>query len=668
MSYNLRPIQYVKGVGDATRRQFLRLGVDTFNALIHFYPRAYEDWSAPKKIADCVPDETAVIKGKITSDISVTRKSAKMVLYRFTVFDKTGVVNVTIFNNRFLAEKLKTGNEYLFYGKLTANINGRDFNMSSPQIKEINECGIYPIYALTKGLYNKTVQRIMKGALNSMDGGDYLPTYLIDRYRLGSITDALNNVHFPVSAESLQKAKRRLSFDELFLMRTGQELIKAKTRIQKGTPIKNDYFESFKKGLPFTLTASQEKAVMECLADMKRETPMQRLLQGDVGSGKTVVAAALIDTVAKNGQKSVLMAPTGVLAHQHFKTFCGFLPSLNIALLDGHTKKSEKEKIKAAYSRGEIDLLIGTHAVITESTDLSGTALCITDEQHRFGVKARAKLSEKSGNPHTLYMSATPIPRTLGLIIYGELDISIIDELPRGRVPVESFLVKGDKRKRIFEFIKKEVNSGHQAYIICPLVEEGETDRLSAEKYYEKIKNGFFKDINVGLIHGKMSDSKKDEVMSAFKQGEIKVLVATTIIEVGVDNPNATVMLVENAECFGLATLHQLRGRIGRGSAKSTFIMISEKDSERLTTVCKRRDGFKIAEEDLKLRGPGEFLGHRQHGLPELKMADFIKDSKMLKVASDEAVKIVKDDPTLSHYPALLERINEMFFSLDLSI
>lgn len=668
MSYDIRPISYVKGVGKVSQKLLNKLGVSNFDALVHYYPKDYENWYDITRLCDAQADTEVCVRAKITSDIKESYYKSNMILFRFTAFDRTGALNVTLFNNKFLAKSLKKGEEYLFYGKLKRSADGISFNMSSPKIRDIGSASLIPIYRLTKGLYNKTLERIMKNALSSIEKTDFLPEYLITKYKLMSEYDALCNIHFPKNEAALLAAKRRLSFDELFLMMTGQELIKNRHSLGSATAITKNRFCEFEKTLPFKLTASQVKSIKECLSDMSTTKPMNRLLEGDVGSGKTVVAAALIDTAAAQKEKSVLMAPTGVLALQHYNTFKKFLPKLNIEILTGQTKKAEKERIKTDFKDDKIDLLIGTHAVITETTDLSNTALAITDEQHRFGVKARALLKHKSGIPHTLYMSATPIPRTLGLIIYGELDISIIDELPKGRKPVETYHINSSIRKRAFNYVKKQLDEGRQAYIICSVVEEGETELLSAKEYYKKISGGFFKDYRVGLVHGKMTEKQKDEVMTDFKNHKIDLLVATTIIEVGVDVPNASIMLVENAERFGLATLHQLRGRIGRGQYKSTFIMISDFDTERFRIICDNSDGFSIAEADLALRGPGEFLGHKQHGLPELKMADFIKDSRILKVASDEAKALVYKDNNLANHPLLYNKIQYMFENLDLEI
>ncbi len=441
-----------------------------------------------------------------------------------------------------------------------------------------------------------------------------------------------------------------------------------------GCTVKRNYLNEFEKMLPFSLTNAQRRVINECVADMSSGRPMNRLVQGDVGSGKTAVAAALCYTAAKNGFQSALMAPTEILAEQHYKTVCAITENTGIrcALLTGSVPKKQKEEIKKALKNGEIDLLVGTHALLTEDTEFDRLGLVITDEQHRFGVAQRGKLSAKGNNPHTLVMSATPIPRTLGLIIYGDLDISIIDEYPRGRQQIDTFCVNSSYRQRVYNYIKGFLNEGRQGYIVCPLVEENEAlDITSAEEYYEKLKNGEFKGYSIGLLHGKMKPKEKDAVMRAFKDGEIQLLVATTVIEVGIDVPNAVVMVIENAERFGLSQLHQLRGRIGRGSYKSSCILISDSRSEdtrkRLNVIKNNRDGFKIADEDLKLRGPGDFLGSRQHGLPDMKIADIFADREILHSAGREAEKMLVEDPALSlpEHRLLRKEIAELYKKLN---
>ncbi len=667
MLYNEREVRYVKGVGEKTAQLLNKLGIFTLDALLNFYPKSYIDLSDITKIADAAFYKDVAIKAKITSEIKANYIRKNMIIYKFTIYDKTGACEVSLFNNKYLAESLKQNEEYIFYGKL--NLIGNHFiTMNSPLITKVDDAAITPVYHLTAGLYNKTLIRILKNAITYLENEEYIPKEILQKYKLISHKQAIENIHFPKSQMHLKQARRRLIFEELFLLKTGQLMLKSKNKIAKTEPILNADLSGFYKSLPFTLTDSQNKAISECLNDMALNKPMNRLLQGDVGCGKTAVAAALIYATKQSGKQSVLMAPTGILAFQHYKTLTTLLPSLNIALLLGSTKKSEKDKIKLGFKEGKIDLIVGTHAVITEKAEIKGASLVITDEQHRFGVKQRATLGTKAGNPHTLYMSATPIPRTLGLVIYGELDVSVINALPSGRKPIKSMLITEEKREAAFNFIKDQIALGRQAYIVCPLVEEGEGELASALDYSKKLQDGIFKDLKVGVLHGKMKPNQKEAVMNSFLKGEIDILVATTIVEVGVDVPNATVMLIENAERFGLSTLHQLRGRIGRGGNESFFIMLSESDTERLQIMCKTSDGFKIAEEDLRLRGPGDFLGKRQHGLPELKMANLIDDSVVMQIAGEEADKMLKQDPLLKKNSLLKHKVLHLFYDLDLDI
>ena len=667
MLYSEREVKYVKGVGEKTAQLLNKLGIFTLDALLNFYPKSYIDLSDITKLSDAAFFKDVAIKAKITSEIKEHHIRKNMVLYKFTVFDKTGACEITLFNNKYLAESLKQDEEYIFYGKLNL-VGNRFVKMSSPLVVKPDDAIITPVYHLTKGLYNKTLIRIMKSALSYLEDKEFIPTEILKKYKLISHKQAIENIHFPKSQMHLRQARRRLIFEELFLLKTGQLMLKAKNRIAKTEPILNADLSGFYASLPFTLTASQQNAINECLSDMQKTTPMNRLLQGDVGCGKTAVAAALIYATKQSGKQSVLMAPTGILAFQHYKTMQKMLPNLNIALLLGTTKKKEKEQIKLGFKNKEIDLIIGTHAVITENAEITGASLVITDEQHRFGVKQRATLGTKAGNPHTLYMSATPIPRTLGLVIYGELDISVITSLPNGRKPIKSMLIDSMKRERAYGFIKEHILSGEQAYIVCPLVEEGETELVSALEYSKSISENEFSGFKIGVLHGKMKQPQKEAVMQSFLSGEIQILVATTIVEVGVDVPNSTIMLIENAERFGLSTLHQLRGRIGRGNKESFFIMLSDFDSERLKIMCNNSDGFKIAEEDLRLRGPGDFLGKRQHGLPELKMANLIDDSIVMQIAGEEAENMLKTDPQLKANPLLKHKVLRLFYDLDLDI
>lgn len=640
-------IRYLKGVGEK-RAEYLKLkGIDTVDALLRFYPRAYLDWTDITEIAKASFYENSCIKARIVTPIETAEKR-NITLYKFLVEDNSGRMQVTLFNRRYLAESLRVGREYLFYGRCQGNFYIRQMN--SPIIKEAAFMGIEPIYPASKQMSSKTLEKLVKTALFSVELSETLPEQVRQRNNLCDIKTAITNIHFPKTPEGLREAKKRLVFEELFVLQTGLMLLKEHKRGKTASIIKRDYFNEFENLLPFALTSAQKRVINECLADMKSERPMNRLVQGDVGSGKTAVSAALMYVSAKNGFQSALMAPTEILAEQHFKTISSFFENtgIQVALLTGSTTKKQKEVTKTKLSSGEIDVLVGTHAIISDDVKFWNLGLVVTDEQHRFGVSQRGRLSDKAKNPHTLVMSATPIPRTLGLILYGDLDISIIDEYPKGRQKIDTYLVDTSYRPRIYKYIKKFLDEGRQGYIVCPAVEENEEyDMTAATEYYENLKNGEFKEYSLGLLHGKMKPREKEKVMRAFVCGEIDLLISTTVIEVGIDVPNAVIMVIENAERFGLSQLHQLRGRIGRGAHKSDCILISDSSAERLQVIKDTTDGFKIADADLELRGPGDFLGSRQHGLPDMKIADLFADRSVLHIAGKEAELLLKTDKGL---------------------
>ncbi|MBQ0083880.1 MAG: ATP-dependent DNA helicase RecG [Clostridiales bacterium] len=660
-------IRYLKGVGEK-RAQFLaKLGIESVGALLNFYPRGYRDLSETRLIYDTNLFENVCIKAQIVSPVKEHRIRANMVLYKFRVMDASGTMQVTLFNTKYLAERLHEGSTYIFYGKTSGGIFSRE--MSSPEIYEEGNNSILPIYPLTGGITVKYLSSIIKTALENYEYTENLPQEILQKYGLCDIRFALNNIHFPLSKETLEKARKRLVFEELFVLQCGMQYFSVARRGYTSCVIKNDFTAEFLKLLPYSATDSQKKCIEECTLDMQKNVPMNRLLQGDVGSGKTTVAAAIMYNAAKNGYQSVLMAPTVILAEQHFHTFSRFFENTNIkcVLLTSAKTAAQKRKLYEQIENGDADIIIGTSALISEGVNYNRVGLVITDEQHRFGVIQRAKLTEEGNRPHTLVMSATPIPRTLSFVIYGDMDVSIIDEYPRGRQKIDTHAVTANLRKRAYNFLRENLDAGGQGYIICPLVEDGEaeTGRFSAQTTYDKLKTTFFKNYRLGLLHGKMAAAQKEDIMRQFSAGEIDLLIATTVVEVGIDVPNATVMIIENAECFGLAALHQLRGRIGRGSAKSTCILISDtaENNARLGVVRDTLDGFKIAEEDLKLRGPGDFIGQRQHGLPELKIADIAADYDTLLLTRNAAKELIKNDPHLldeSHKP-LKENIESMF-------
>ena len=643
-------IRFLKGVGEKRAQHLYSLGIDTIGALLRYFPRGYEDFGNIKQIFDCNVDEKVCIKAKIITPITENKIRKNMVLYKFTVSDNTAHMQVTIFNNKYLAARLYQGNEYLFLGKIQSGTFLPA--MSSPEVREIGDTGIVPIYPANKNMTSAAIQKLVRTALDGCEIDDVLPEGVRQQYRLCDLRTAIENIHFPKSEEALDQAKKHLVFEELFVLRTSLMLLKNKKRVASPFVFKKDYTNDYINSLPFNMTGAQRRVIGECVNDMASGRVMNRLVQGDVGSGKTAVAAALMYHTAKQGFQAAIMAPTEILAEQHYKNLCESLKNTDIkcVLLTGSNKKSEREKAKQLLLSGQAQLAVGTHALISDDIKFCNLALVITDEQHRFGVTQRASLSSKGIHPHTLVMSATPIPRTLGLIVYGDLDISIIDEYPRGRIPIENYCVNSSLRQRVFGYVKKHLDEGRQGYIVCPMVEENEeTDLKSAEQYFDEIQNGEFKNYSVGLLHGKMKPKEKDAVMRNFKDGNIGLLVCTTVIEVGIDVPNAAIMVIENAERFGLSQLHQLRGRIGRGQHKSTCIFISDYKKERLEVIKQTSDGFKLADEDLRLRGPGDFLGSRQHGLPQLKIADIYADADVLRMSGMAAAALLEEDPKLKH-------------------
>lgn len=672
MASNNTDIRYLKGVGEKRAEILKSKGIDTIGTLLRFYPRDYIDYSDITPIYDCFFNMNVCIKARVTSYVSEDKKRPGMVLYSFTAEDSSGSMQVVLFNQKYLANKINFGSEYLFYGKLEGGYYMR--TMKSPEIFEVGYSGIHPIYKASAKMSSKNIEKLTKTALSCSLGDDPIPQSVRDKNGLCDLAFALENIHFPRTKESLARAKRRLVFEELFILQTGLALLKNKKRTLSGSVIKRDFKAEFEGLLSFPLTSAQSRVIDECFADMASGRVMNRLIQGDVGSGKTAVAAAICYITAKNGYQSAFMAPTEILAEQHFATLSAFFEESGVkcGLLTGSLTAKQKREIKEDLSQGRIDIIVGTHALLTDNVEFNSLGLAVTDEQHRFGVAQRAKLAAKGKNPHTLVMSATPIPRTLALIIHGDLDISIIDEYPKGRQSIDTYCVDSSYRKRIYNFIKKHIAEGRQAYIVCPLVEENEElDIKSANEYFDELSKGEFKGYSLGLLHGKMSGKEKDAVMRRFKDDEIQLLIATTVIEVGIDVPNAVLMVIENADRFGLSQLHQLRGRIGRGKHKSSCILISDSKSEetakRLNVIKASNDGFNIADEDLKLRGPGDFLGNRQHGLPDLKIADFASDMETLRLAGAEVRALLIDDRNLESKDnrPLREAIEELYQKLN---
>ncbi len=663
-------IKYLNGVGEKRAAMLGKLGIRTLWDLLTFYPRVYEDWSKVVAIKDSPLNENVCIKAIAGMRCREHRIRKGMTLYKTEVTDGESLIDITFFNNKYAAEKIEQGKEYLFFGKITGK--GYYRSMTSPEFVEFGGEGrMRPIYPQTAGMNSRAIEKLVKTAFDvCANFKDPLPEDIRNSYCLMSLESALRNIHFPESEDLLSEARRRLIFEELFLLELGLMRLKTKSRHADAIPMPRDYTQEFYGMLPFELTGAQKRAIAQAAQDMALEVPMNRLLQGDVGSGKTAVSAALIYNCAKNGCQSALMAPTEVLAVQHYKTLAKMFENtdISIALLTGSTPAAEKKKIKAALKSGEIDLAVGTHALIQKDVEFQNLALAVTDEQHRFGVNQRGSLSSKGKNPHTLVMSATPIPRTLALIIYGDLDLSILDEMPKGRQKIETFLVNSEIRERAYGYVKKHLCQGMQGYIVCALVAESEESELTAAtQLHKELAEGFFKGFKVGLLHGKMKAAEKKAVMESFASGETQLLVSTTVIEVGIDVPNAVIMVIENAERFGLSQLHQLRGRIGRGTEKSTCIMISDAQNEeterRLKILASTSDGFKIADEDLKLRGPGDFFGSRQHGLPELKIADMMTDGEAIRETHSAAENLLKKNPALAgeEYVLLRQAVNRLF-------
>ena len=655
-----KDVQYVKGIGPKKADKLNKLGIFTLKDLLYYFPRQFEDRNNLKKIAQLEDDEKVTIKAVISSINTFSPKEG-MTLTKIDVKDETGSAKLVFFNKSYIKNTFRPGDSILVFGKVKKKFN--NLELTSCELEYLtnspkNTCRFMPVYQLTYGVTNKEIMSIIRTVLEDKELiiQEYMPQRIIEKYRLCSIDFAVRNIHSPSSKESLKIALYRIVFEELLILQLGLFVFKSGRNKEDG--IKFETSKDLKKiisALPFKLTKAQNRALDEIIQDMNLEKIMNRLVQGDVGSGKTVVALLALANCVLNGYQGALMAPTEILAGQHYISLTESLKDfgINVGLLIGSLTKKQKDTVLEQIKNNEIDILIGTHALIEDKVEFNNIGLVITDEQHRFGVMQRSKLSLKGANPDILVMTATPIPRTLALILYGDLDISIIDELPPGRQPIETIAIEKSKRDRAYNnLVRREVESGRQVYIVCPLVEESEAiEAKSAVELVEELRAEYFHDLRLGLLHGKMKSSEKDEVMRLFKDKEIDILVSTTVIEVGVNVPNATLMIIENAERFGLAQLHQLRGRVGRGSHKSYCVLIY--DSK--TDVCRQRmaimeetnDGFKISEKDLEIRGPGEFFGTRQHGLPELKVANLFKHIKILKLAQQEARYILGEDNNL---------------------
>lgn len=654
-------ITKIKGVGEKKAALFKRLSVSTVGELMRLAPRSYIDMSAAlpiSKAAEHINENVCVSGTVVFAPSRLSSKNPHTKIYKTDISDNTGILSLLFFNNIYIDRLLKEGVRYIFYGKLTLDRFNR-LQMLSPEFIETSaDFKIRPVYPQTAGLGSRVIEKTVAQAFSELcEIHDFLPEKIRLENGLISLKEAFFNLHFPKSAELSEKARERLSFDEIFLLSTALSLLKAAGTEKTENVIKKDFTVEFEKKLPFHLTGAQKRAISECLTDMKSGVQMSRLVQGDVGAGKTAVAAAVVYSAFKNGMQSVFAAPTEILAEQHFETFRNFFEGegIKIELLTGGTKKSEKERIKRECAEGKTALLIGTHAVMRSDVEFKRLGLCITDEQHRFGVEQRASLFKKGKNPNVLVMSATPIPRSLGLILFGELSASVIDELPPGRKKIKTYAVSRAYRDRIYRWIRGFLEKGFSAYVITPLVEDAENENslTPAVQFKEKLQRDYFQGFTVGLLHGRMPPKEKERVMSDFSTGKIQLLVSTTVIEVGVDVKSAVAMVIEDADRFGLSTLHQLRGRIGRNEEQCSCVLVSDSTSEnairRMEIMKSTSDGFKIADEDLKMRGPGDFLGSRQHGLPALDFSAALSDIRVLEAASSAAKELLKRDERLEN-------------------
>lgn len=648
-------IRYLKGVGEKRAQQLEKLGIYTVDDLLGFYPRDYVDWSQPYPVASAPFDVKCVVQATVYGKSAPQRVRGGKTVVKVTCGDDTAGLVLTYFNNPYAPKKLEPDHTYRFFGKVAGGFAQRE--MVNPVLLSTEEAAatpLVPVYPQTEGISSAYLSKCVRAAFAAApDVPEPLPAWMLKKYKLCGKADAVRMIHFPQDAEEIKQARRRLIYEELLALQLGLLLLRGRGRAMTGAPMRPVDLGAFWAALPFAPTGAQRRAAAELLADLKGPAPMNRLLQGDVGSGKTLVAAAGIYAAAKNGYQSVLMAPTEILAAQHAETLSKLLApfGLQVALLTGSVKGAAKKAVLAAIASGEAPVVVGTHAVLSSGVEFHKLGFAVTDEQHRFGVRQRSLLAGKADHPHLLVMSATPIPRTLGLLMFGDLDISILDELPPGRTPVKTYAVTGKKRADLYGFLRRQLAAGRQAYIVCPVIEEGETDMQAVTTYYQEVAAPLLPGYQVGLMHGRLKAADKAAVMEEFKDGKLDVLVSTTVIEVGVDVPNANIIVIENAERYGLSALHQLRGRVGRGGGEAYCVLISDHVTEgvkaRLSFLCHTTDGFAIAKFDLETRGPGDFFGSRQHGLPSLHIADLMADSRALYAAQQEALALVAADPGL---------------------
>ena len=666
------PVRYLKGVGPKTAERFEKLGIVTLADLLCHYPRRYIDFSRPYSIAEAPPDTECVVKAEVFAKPAGRILPGGRRMERITAGDDVSSLEITWFNNPYATQKLELGQEYYFEGIVTGGMLRRQ--MVNPQVRTAAQIAAAPfeaVYPQTEGLSSTVIAKCIRQLLPHAELlPDPLPEEMLKKYRLLSKADAVRAIHCPATEEEAFAARRRLIYEELLVLQLGIGRMKNRGSASTGAPMQRLDPAPFWASLPFSPTGAQRRAVDEILTDLSGSTSMNRLLQGDVGSGKTLVAAAAIWACIRSGYQAALLAPTEILAAQHAENLNRMLApfGMRVALLTGGMKAAARRTTLAAIRSDEADLVVGTHAILSEGVEFARLGLAVVDEQHRFGVRQRGMLAEKAANPHLLVMSATPIPRTLGLLIYGDLDISILDELPPGRKPVKTRCITGKKRRDLYGFLDREIGAGRQVYIVCPAIEDTPDGGLNAVKsYYEDIAKALLPDRRVGLMHGKLKPKEKAAVMDDFKADRLDALVSTTVIEVGVDVPNATVMVIENAERYGLSALHQLRGRVGRGAAESWCFLVSDNTAEsvqkRLKFLCSTSDGFAVAQFDLETRGPGDFFGSRQHGLPTLQIADLMNDTRTLHAAQAEAAALLAADPLLEspEHSLLAAQVEQMF-------
>lgn len=673
------PVTDLRGVGPARAAALQRLGIFTLYDLLAYFPRDYEDRTNPVEIAQLQPGVPACFEALVVSQPVLRRIGKGRDVTNLTVADETGKLTLHYFNQPYIKTQLHYGERYYFYGALLE----RGMQMANPAFEEAGRPGtvtnrLLPVYPLTAGLSNRTLCACIRQAFSAAGAlPELLPETVREQYGLCGVTEAYTSVHAPESWDALQRARKRLVFEEFFIFSAGLAVLRASRTELHTIPYDTACMDAFFRALPFRLTGAQSGAIDQILRDLSSGHVMNRLVQGDVGSGKTMVAAAACFCAVKNGKQAAFMAPTEILAEQHEKTLSALLGPLgvHVLLLTGAKTPAQKRAAREKIASGESQLIVGTHALISTGVEFHALGLVVADEQHRFGVAQRTRLTEKGDAPHLLVMSATPIPRTLALIAYGDLDVSVIAELPPGRRPVETFLVSEALRERLNGFIRKQCAGGHQVYVVCPAVEDGEENTMkSAEGWAQTLRDETFPELRVGLVHGRMKSAEKDAALSAFRAGDYDILVATTVVEVGVDVPNATLMVIENAERFGLSQLHQLRGRVGRGSAQSYCVLVSgtknEETKKRLQALCKTTDGFKIAEQDLALRGPGDFFGSRQHGLPLLKVASLQMDLETLRDAQQAAAAVIQTADSLNapELAPLKARVEALFTRQEVSL